>query len=128
MNDIDNVGDRLASSSLLPSAASEETEPVLRQEAELANGHHTEETEAGLSAAEEADDAAPVDGEFKPAAGKKKKKKKSKKAGGASKDATPSVSAADTEAARIRIARNKHMRFISSYHVRAFRVIHTVVQ
>ena len=41
----------------------------------------------------------------------KKKKKKSK-----AKKATPATEA-ELEAGRIKISRNKHMRFISSYHV-----------
>jgi hypothetical protein len=50
---------------------------------------------------------------------KKKKKSKSKKSGAAAGAA--GATDADAEAAKIKIARNKHMRFISSYHVRLIR-------
>lgn len=57
------------------------------------------------------------DGSLSTSTKKRKNKKKSKKKRATASQASTG-SLADSEAARIKISRNKHMRFISSYHVR----------
>lgn len=95
---------------------------ALNDESEI-NGHSdgSSDDEVAVALSNENSDRRPSEAiQSIPSNGKKSKKKKKKKP--ASKrnpaDAVANKpSAVDFDAARLRIARNKHMRFISSYHV-----------